>query len=481
MSAGAGASEHASAPAGRGAGRSVDADLVVLGAGPAGLGAAYRAARAGHRVVVLEREDRVGGAAGSITVAGQRVDLGSHRLHPATAPAVLDDLRALLGDALQRRVRHGRIRLSGRWVGFPLRPLDAARNLPPSFVAAAAWDAASSWARRPRADTFAERLRASLGPTMCTRFYFPYAHKLWGLPPERIAGVQARRRVSADSPLKLVRRVLSPDPDRRSFYYPRRGFGQIAETLAEAAVQAGAQVRLGSAAEQVVLDGDRVQVRVASGATVTAARVWSTVPVTVLARLVDPPPPPEVTAAARSLRFRSMVLVYLVVDAPRYTEFDAHYLPEATTPVTRVSEPKNYRDGDDPADRTVLCAEVPCDRHDPVWAMSADELGALVQAALADAGLPAPAVAEVHTHRLSHAYPVYEVGFEPHFAALDAWAADLPRLLTFGRQALFVHDNSHHALAMAWAAADALRADGGFDAAAWQAARRRFDEHVVED
>jgi protoporphyrinogen oxidase len=176
-----------------------------------------------------------------------------------------------------------------------------------------------------------------------------------------------------------------------------------------------------------------------------------------------------------------MLLVYLVLDVDRYTEYDAHYLPEAWTPVTRVSEPKNYRDGDDPAGRTVLCAEIPCGRDDALWRSSDEELGTLAADALAGAGLPRPRPAEVVVRRLPFVYPIYAVGYESAIAALDAWASAQPRLLTFGRLGLFVHDNTHHALAMAWAAADALRPDGTFDDDAWRAARERFARHVVED
>ncbi|HEV3498155.1 MAG TPA: FAD-dependent oxidoreductase, partial [Actinomycetes bacterium] len=106
------------------------ADLIVLGAGPAGVGAAYRTATAGHRVVVLERAPGPGGAAASFELDGIRVDHGSHRLHPAIDPGILADLRGLLGDDLQRRPRNGRIYLEGRWIRFPLRPADLARRLP---------------------------------------------------------------------------------------------------------------------------------------------------------------------------------------------------------------------------------------------------------------------------------------------------------------------------------------------------------------
>jgi protoporphyrinogen oxidase len=461
------------------------ADLLVLGAGPAGVGAAFRAARAGHRVMVVERGQGPGGAAGSFELDGIRVDHGSHRLHPTIEPRILADLRGLLGEELQRRPRNGRIFLEGRWIRFPLRPADLARRLPPSFAAGAARDAATAWARRPRADTFAEVLRAGLGPTMCERFYFPYARKLWGLDPSELAGEQARRRVTAGSPARLLARVArgaGAGAGGAFFWYPRRGFGTISERLAEAAEAAGAELRFDAAAERVRL-GDRgtVTVTLAGGETVAARRVWSTIPLPVLARIAEPAPPAALLEAAGRLDFRAMLLVYLVLDGGRYSPYDAHYLPDPGTPVTRVSEPTNYRDGDDPGGRTVLCAELPCERGGELWRAADGELAGLVRATLRDRGLPEPTVRAVAVRRLPAVYPVYRVGYAAAFDALDAWAASQPALLSFGRLGLFVHDNTHHALAMAWAAADALAPDGGFDHHAWAAARARFATHVVED
>ena len=150
--------------------------------------------------------------------------------------------------------------------------------------------------------------------------------------------------------------------------------------------------------------------------------------------------------------------------------------------MTRVSEPANYRDGDDPPSRTVLCAELPCSRDGDLWRAGNDRLAGLVRAALADRGLPEPGpVRRVAVRRLPNVYPVYRAGYTTPFQALDAWAAAQPALLSFGRLGLFVHDNTHHALAMAWAAADALAPDGAFDHAAWSAARESFTSHVVED
>ena len=458
------------------------ADLIVLGAGPAGVGAAYRAATSSRSVTVIERSDRVGGASASFTVAGQRVDVGSHRLHTSIEPEILDHIQRLLGGSLQKRPRNGRIRLAGRWIGFPLKTADLLAHLPRKFAARASFDAATSWRRRAATDTFAEVIRANLGPTMAEGFYFPYARKLWGLEPDEISGEQARRRVASSSPLAIVKRLLSGSRgEKSSFLYPRDGFGAIVEALAAKAGEAGADFRFERAAESVELHHDRVRVTLTGGESVEGERVWSTIPLTLLAGIVAPAAPPDVLEAASSLSFRSMLLVYIVLDVDRYTNFDAHYLPESFTPVTRISEPKNYRDGNDPAGRTVLCAEIPCGHGDELWDASDEALAQVVTEGLRDAELPPASPSSVVVRRLRHAYPVYRTGYERAYDKLDAWASSHDRLLTFGRQGLFVHDNSHHAYAMAWAAADALEDDGGFDQASWRAARRRFAEHVVED
>ncbi|MBA0124350.1 FAD-dependent oxidoreductase [Haloechinothrix sp. YIM 98757] len=466
-------------------------DLAVLGAGPAGLAAAWRAARQGHSVAVLERAGDVGGMAASFTVDGVRVDHGSHRLHPSIDKRILGDLHELLGDDLQRRQRNGRLRVAGRWVGFPLRPVELARSLPPGMIAKVARDAAGAPLRRDRDPRdYAAALRAGLGPTLYEALYSPYAVKLWGLPGEEIDPEQARRRVTADTPVKIAKRMLRVrrgTGQGRIFYYPRRGFGQIVEALADAAVAAGVTLRCATEVTGIDTGDDRVELTTAGGERVSAGQLFSTIPLPVLGRITRPAPDETALESTTRLEFRSMVLVYLTHDGARpWTEFDAHYLPQQGTPVTRISEPANYRDSSqDPHDRTVLCAEIPCDAGDSLWNASDERLAALVDDAVTGCGLPPLRTAGVHVRRLRHVYPIYRTGYRDHLAGVDAWADTLPRVTTFGRLGLFAHDNTHHALTMAYDAVAALRGNAArgdsFDADSWHAARRRFANHVVED
>jgi protoporphyrinogen oxidase len=462
---------------------------VILGAGPAGLAAAWLLARRGFRVIVLERAAAAGGNAGSFELDGVPVDYGSHRLHPSCPPAILADLRRMLGPDLLDRPRHGRILLRGRWVRFPLKPLDLASHLPLSFALGVLRDAMVRRSSRAGA-SFAGVLERGLGRTICRDFYFPYARKIWGLPPEELDPEQARRRVRAASLGGMLRKVLSAVPGFKPpgggrFYYPRRGYGRITEAYRQAAVESSATVLLNTGVSAVELDHNRAAAVESSGRQgplrFPSRLVLSTIPVTALARASKPPAPAPVLAAADSLKFRSMILVYLVLEADRFTEYDAHYFPGSGIAITRLSEPKNYGLAGAPG-VTVLCAELPCSAADPVWQHSDDTLGSLVLDALSRAGLPVRVpVRRTVTRRLEQAYPIYTLDYQQHFDLLDCWLNGIDGLASFGRQGLFAHDNTHHALAMAYAACECIDDAGKFDKTRWNAHRLRFREHVVED
>jgi protoporphyrinogen oxidase len=467
-----------------------DRPVVILGAGPAGLAAAFKLAQRGWTgVTVVERGNRVGGNAGSFVIGGIPVDFGSHRLHPACPARVMADIRELLGDDLLDRPRHGRIRLRGRWVHFPLQPLDLAARLPPGFIAGVAADAVSRRLRKTAGEpSFASVLETGLGRTICRDFYFPYAEKIWGLPPEALDPEQARRRVSNSSLAKMARRIVSAVPGFKKrgagrFFYPKRGYGQISDALHAAATARGATVMLDTTANAIDVDDGSVRAVEVTAAgerlVLPAARVLSTIPIPLLPRLVRGGPPPP--AAAASLGQRAMLLVYLTLDRERFTEYDAHYFPEKSVRMTRLSEPKNYSLTQHPG-RTVLCAELPCSPGDAEWSMSAEDLGALVRGDLERSGLgPVKDVAAVHVERLPNAYPLYTKGYREAFDAVDRWVGRIDGLVTFGRQGLFAHDNTHHTMAMAYALVDCMRDDGTFDEAGWAAARATFESFVVED
>tara|TARA_B100000686_G_scaffold355232_1_gene471384 strand:+ start:2023 stop:3399 length:1377 start_codon:yes stop_codon:yes gene_type:complete len=456
-------------------------ELAIVGAGPAGLMAAWQAAKAGHEVCIYEKANAVGGMSASFSIAGQRVDFGSHRLHPSTPPHLLESIKSLLGEDLQIRERNGRIRLYNQWVAFPLRTTDLIKHLPLKFSIGSAFDIVKRPFLMSGGETFEDEVRSRLGKTVSDEFYTPYAEKLWGIHPSKIDAELARRRVSASSPLAIVRRLIkSSSSTGRAFLYPKNGYGQIVEALADAVVDAGGKIELNHPIEHIHLKDDFCDLKSPNGSH-SAELVWTTAPLNVLPNIVHPSPDKEIFEAAASLRVRGMLLVYLVLEQPNFTEYDAHYFPGLQTRIARLSEPKNYRDGNDPKDQTVLCAELPCWTSDSLWSASPKELGDIVCADLQSLGLPQVNLAATEVRRLPSVYPVFETSTRQERDLLLRWGNSLNRLSSFGRQGLIVPDNIHHTLAMGWDAAHSLAGDGDFSEESWSSALNRFESHVVED
>ncbi|MEO6445456.1 MAG: FAD-dependent oxidoreductase [Gemmatimonadaceae bacterium] len=462
--------------------------VVVLGGGPAGCGGAFQLRRSEKATVtLLEKQEVVGGNAGSFQWGGQWLDFGSHRLHHTVAPEILADIKEMLGDDFGDFSRHGRIRLRGKWLHFPIQTTDLLKRLDKRFALGMARDMVmTKLAKADEGDTYASVLLANLGPTMSRHFYFPYGRKMWGAEPEALSGIQARKRVSAGSFAKLIKRLLNP-VGGGNYYYMREGYGQISRAYASQAAALGADLRLGWGAT-------RIERSATPGYTwtITAERngesqriecdhIWSTIPITLLARMMQLPGDAPVLRAAAEITYRAMVLVYAQLPVHRFTTTDAHYFPEENVRVTRLSEPKNYFRSTTPEGTTVLCGEYPCTVGDDLWTASDAELARIMARDAATAGIPFPAdPTNVLIRRLPQAYPIYKKGYEVPLGVLDDWAATQPNVLVYGRQGLFAHDNTHHALFMAYSAAACMEGMD-FNQSRWQGYREIFKTHVVED
>ena len=493
--------------------------VLILGGGPAGVAAAYGLTRAeAAEVELFERGGALGGNAGSFWSGRQWLDFGRHHLDPDGAPEALAALRAELGRDLVERPRQGRLRLQGRWLRYPPSAPDLLLHLDRRLALGAGADAFRSAVGRRRGapdDSFAAAMEHRLGRALCEHLYFPYARKLWGLPPEALSAALAGPVLSAvgssaggaegagergglrsalgsldraavrsalGSVGRLVQRAVQPAEEER-FLYPREGFGQLTRALGAAAEAGGAQVHLRAEVTAVERrdDGWRVELTgpaPGSGAPPANAgeaprweaqgrHLWSTLPLPILVRAMRPRPPAEVVEAAARLAYRAVVLVYLELPVDRFHPADTHYFPERDIGMARLSEPKNFFGHAAPRGFTTLCAEIPCAPGDAVWTTSDAELGERVRADLARVELPLPAEpVRVFTRRRRFAHPVYARGFAAPLGTLRRWAATQPDLRGLGRQGAFVHARPHQVLAMGLAAAESLRAEG-FDGPGW--------------
>ena len=464
--------------------------MTVLGAGPSGLWTALTLLKQHpeFEVTMVEKEEEPGGITGSFIYRDLVFDYGSHRLHPAIEAETLEEIKSMLGSDLLKRRRNGRILLEGRFISFPLKPADLLFNLPFSFSAGVFFDSlASVFSSRKGGTTFRDVLLSGLGRTISSRFYFPYAEKLWGLPPRELSPVQAQKRIASGSIGRMISKALSSLAGAENsggyFYYPAKGFGEIAAKAASFIESGGASILYNSKAVSIAPPGKDTpgSVTLKDGRVIKTDFVFSTIPVAEFVNTLETAVPEAVCNALGKLSSRSMLFCFLELDCPRYTPFDAHYFPGPEVCFSRLSEPKNYSASEIPRDRTGLCFEIPCGENDPIWSMAPGEIQNRVIADLKKTGLPSPEVLSCIVRRKCCVYPVYDLEFKENISLIESYLNTHEYMVSLGRQGLFVHDNTHHTIEMGTAAGKCLEKGFRWNRSRWAEYRKTFETHVVVD
>lgn len=425
-----------------------DRHVSIFGGGPAGLATAHHARRAGLDFTVHEADERVGGNCRTLRIGDFRFDTGAHRLHDKD-PYVTDLVRDLLGDDLLRVDAPSQIYWKGRLVDFPLAPMDLLAKLPWStLLRIAAENARRLLDRSGRAESFREMAVGSYGPTLAGHFLLPYSEKLWGERTEKLSPAVAGGRLDGlDLRTFLVEAVFGRRERVRhldgSFYYPRHGIGTIFDRLAE---EIGFdRIRLGSRITRIRHDGTRLRsFTVNDGPEIEADVVVSTLPLTLMLRLLDPAPPPEVTERARRVRYRHLRLGVFCLDRPHLTRNASLYFPEAGRPYTRIYESKNRSPDMAPPDRTSIVVELPCHRDDGVWTDDDEALRRRLLDDLTATGLVRrEEVLAFRSYRVPFAYPILEVGSEERTRAILDYLEGFENLRLAGRSARFGYTHIH--------------------------------------
>jgi protoporphyrinogen oxidase len=428
-------------------------DLTILGGGPAGLATGLYGRRAGLDVRLLEANDTVGGNARTLQLGPFRYDTGAHRFHDKD-DAITADVFDLLGDDLRRVDAPSQICWRGKRIDFPLAPYDLLRKLPLSLLARISREQFAIPRYSEDADHFEEMALDSYGDTLANLFLLNYTEKLWGADASTLSPSVAGDRLEGLDLKTFFLEAFGGRKDKArhldgSFYYPRHGYGQIAEATADALGRE--HIRTGARITALHHAGDRLtHVTINDEETVPAERIVSTLPLTLLIRLLTPAAPDEIQQIAGSMRFRHLRLAVLGLDTPRLTPNASLYFPSRDIPFTRLYEPKNRSPDMAPDDQTVVVLELPCHRDDAAWTQPADALRTSAQTLLADQGLTdGTDIVAFADRTVPFAYPILEVGSEQKAERLRTYLDRFANLHLLGRSADFQYTHVHNLYAQA--------------------------------
>jgi len=447
--------------------------VCIIGAGPAGLTAAYRLQQLGANVAVFEAADTVGGLARSFDLWGQRVDLGPHRFFSSDA-RVNRLWREVLKDEYRMVSRQTRIYYRQRFFDYPLRVGNVIKNLGLGEIIGAM----ASYARErmlpersaKERDTFEAWVVHSFGRRLYEMFFRSYSEKLWGIACDQLDADFAAQRIKRFSLGQSILAALHIGRVKHKtlvdeFAYPMAGSGDLYDRMARCITAGGGSVRLSCPVDSVVVEGSRVTgIRLADGSVERFDHVVSTMPLTLMVKGLDGVPP-NVVANAERLRYRNTLLVYLRVESTSLFKDQWLYIHSDEVAVGRITNFRNWvPELYGTNDFTILALEYWCYDEDPVWT-SADSV--LIEQAERDVraiGLVGAArISSGHAVRIRRCYPVYSRGYHQALAPLVEYLKSFENLWPIGRYGSFKYNNQDHSILMGLMAAENICGDASHD------------------
>jgi protoporphyrinogen oxidase len=437
-------------------------DIVVIGAGPAGLTAAFQLHKYGVSSTVLEADDSVGGISRTVERDGWRFDIGGHRFF--TKVREVEELwhEILPDEDFLMRPRKSRIFYDGKYFDYPIKAGNALRNLGPVEAVRCVASYVAARIRPPKDQTNYEGwLVARFGWHLYRLFFKTYTEKVWGVPVSEMPADWAAQRVKGLSLGKAIVNALTPKRHQtditsliEEFQYPKYGPGMMWEACRDKVVAAGSKVTMETAVTKVRHQGGRAVSVVAEhtgGGTTEypCTEVISSMPISELLDAMDPPVPPEVRAAADDLTYRDFLTVALVVPADKVQwEDNWIYIHAPDVKTMRIQNfgswsPFLVKDG-----RNVLGLEYTVFEGDASWRASDEDLIEQGKRELAQLGLMDPADIEGgYVVRQRKAYPMYDERYRDNVDVLRGWLAQhTPNVHPVGRNGMFRYNNQDHSM-----------------------------------
>ncbi len=449
--------------------------VVIIGAGPAGLTAAYELAKHDIRAVVLEKSNTVGGLAQTAEYKGFLFDIGGHRFF--TKVTLVEKMwQEIMGDDFLTRPRLSRIYYNSKFFQYPLVPWDALKGLGlwESLRCGLSYLQARIFPIRPETN-FEAWVSNRFGRRLYNIFFKTYTEKVWGIPCTELSAEWAAQRIRGLSLVSLVRNALfrpnHQDKDKviktliHEFQYPRRGPGMMWQRFRERIEERGSAVVFEAPVETLFWEPGRVLAIQAGGRRWEGDHFISSMPIRELIEALEPAPPDEVRRAACDFNYRDFLTVVLIIRARELFPDNWIYVHDPGVKVGRIQNYKNWSPEMVPdPEMTCLGLEYFCFEGDELWTMPDQELIELGRREVARLGLVDPeTVVDGTVLRIEKAYPVYDSVYQRGLRIVREFLEQVPNLQLVGRNGMHRYNNQDHSMLTAVLAARNIALNRRYD------------------
>lgn len=398
----------------------MDKTVLIIGAGPAGLSAGLHLVKKGINVKILDCRKKVGGLCASLEYNGCIFDYGGHRFYTEDID-ILQRLEQITEGELKQRSRKSSIYMGGKFIDYPLRITDLLLKMNTRVLFSALVDYAYRSIKNiftpSKEDNLEDWISNRFGKVFYNIFFKPYTEKFWGVEVNKIKPEWAEKRITLtglwDVILRLFKkRKSTPISYITKFYYPDKGMGVIFDKFAD---------EITSLCGEIILDARVTQIKTESGnidevvcrkdnkeVSFKPDYVISTMPLTEFVGMLSNVLPQDLVTDTCSLKFRSMIFVFIIINKMNIGSDNWVYFPEADYIFSRITEPKNWSSFLTPESKTSLCVEISCDYNDMTWKAEDEELFTIVCRDLEKTGLVLKG--DIESYRIEkwrYCYPMY--------------------------------------------------------------------------
>ncbi len=436
--------------------------VVVIGAGPAGLTAAYQLTQAGSfDVCVVEAGSEVGGMSKTIPLWNCLVDLGPHRFFSAD-PEINAFWLGVAQKDFEDVSRLTRIFYNNKFFYYPLKIGNVLWNLGilESIFCIGSYLSVKLWPEKDESH-FEGWVINRFGRRLYHFFFKSYSEKLWGISCQNLDADFARQRIRRLSFFEAVKNAIQISSQTThkslvdSFRYSTGGTGAFYQKLAQHITQSGGQILFDARVKQLIQNKSEVTgVGLVDGTLIEADHVISTMPLNLLIKGMQDVPK-DVQKSSEQLQFRNTILVYLLIDETSLFPDQWLYIHSSNLQTGRITNYRNWSRSLFGKEKTsIVSLEYWCFKEDKIWGASDEDLIKNAQDEFIKCGLcTKEKILKGHVVRIPRCYPIYRTGFRENLKLLQDYLQKISGLAVIGRGGAFKYNNQDHSILMGLMAA----------------------------
>ena len=431
-------------------------EILIIGAGPAGLTAAWEAEKHGVKTLILESDKEIGGISRTVERNGWRFDIGGHRFFTK-----VDEVYEIWDEILDKedfllRPRMSRIYYKNKFYDYPLKASNALFNL--GIFEAIRCVMSYFYVRvfpPKKQDNFEDWVAARFGWRLYNIFFKTYTEKVWGVKATSIGSDWASQRIKN---LSLMKAILNAFQINKSgeiittlidkFKYPKYGPGMMWETAYKKLAEQNHKILLSSRVVEIYKEKDIYTVKTESGEKFEAKNILSSMPLAHLPKTLKPVPENKVLDSGKNLKFRDFLSVALVIDEKDAFPDNWIYIHDPGVKVGRVQNygswsPYLVKEG-----KTCLGLEYFVNIGDELWSMEDEKLIELAINELEKLSLiKTNSTLEGYVVRMPKAYPVYDLDYSKNIDTIENWlSSEHKNIYPIGRNGMHRYNNQDHSM-----------------------------------